>query len=114
MFVLHSQDLVLTSKHKVKQQTSEQQTILEVSVSLLKGQNRLALFMTLVLVNSSQQVHQRSSSFSGSRCQLAGLFRAKDQLDYIQGMGFDCIWITPVVKAMDYTGRLEDGRPSES
>eukprot|EP00931_Biecheleriopsis_adriatica_P080717 TRINITY_DN54061_c0_g1_i1.p1 TRINITY_DN54061_c0_g1~~TRINITY_DN54061_c0_g1_i1.p1 ORF type:complete len:653 (+),score=112.33 TRINITY_DN54061_c0_g1_i1:40-1998(+) len=27
-----------------------------------------------------------------------------DKLDYIQGMGFDCIWITPVVKSMDYTG----------
>jgi len=27
-----------------------------------------------------------------------------DRLDYIEGMGFDCIWITPVVKAMDYTG----------
>ena len=27
-----------------------------------------------------------------------------DKLDYIQGMGFDCIWITPVVKSLDYTG----------
>lgn len=27
-----------------------------------------------------------------------------DQLAYIKGMGFDCIWITPVVKAADYTG----------
>ena len=27
-----------------------------------------------------------------------------DQLDYIEGMGFDCIWITPVVKSLDYTG----------
>ncbi|CAK9087850.1 unnamed protein product [Durusdinium trenchii] len=27
-----------------------------------------------------------------------------DQLDYIQGMAFDCVWITPVVKALDYTG----------
>jgi len=28
-------------------------------------------------------------------------------LDYIQGMGFDCIWITPVVK--NYEGRTKDG-----
>ncbi|CAJ1379396.1 unnamed protein product [Effrenium voratum] len=28
----------------------------------------------------------------------------REQLDYIEGMGFDCIWITPVVKSMDYTG----------
>lgn len=27
-----------------------------------------------------------------------------DKIDYIKGMGFDCIWITPVVKSMDYTG----------
>ena len=27
-----------------------------------------------------------------------------DQLDYIDGMGFECIWITPVVKSLDYTG----------
>lgn len=27
-----------------------------------------------------------------------------DELDYIEGMGFDCIWITPVVKSLDYTG----------
>ncbi|CAE7290773.1 SWA2 [Symbiodinium natans] len=27
-----------------------------------------------------------------------------DRLDYIEGMGFDCIWITPVVKSLDYTG----------
>jgi len=27
-----------------------------------------------------------------------------DKLDYIEGMGFDCIWITPVVKSLDYTG----------
>lgn len=27
-----------------------------------------------------------------------------DKLDYIEGLGFDCIWITPVVKSLDYTG----------
>ncbi|CAK9090085.1 unnamed protein product [Durusdinium trenchii] len=34
-----------------------------------------------------------------------------DQLDYIQGMAFDCVWITPVVKALDYTGALADVDP---
>lgn len=34
-----------------------------------------------------------------------GTFRGIiDNLDYISGMGFDCVWITPVVSSQDYTG----------
>ena len=36
-----------------------------------------------------------------------------DKLDYIQGMGFDCIWITPVVKSLDYTGYFAEEKHSQ-
>ena len=36
-----------------------------------------------------------------------------DKLDYIQGMGFDCIWITPVVKSLDYTGYFAEDTACE-
>lgn len=36
-----------------------------------------------------------------------------DKLDYIEGMGFDCIWITPVVKSLDYTGYFAEDTECE-
>lgn len=39
----------------------------------------------------------------GGRC--GGTFRGiSDKISYINGMGFDCIWITPVIRSADYTG----------
>jgi len=36
-----------------------------------------------------------------------------DKLDYIEGLGFDCIWITPVVKSLDYTGYFAEDTECE-
>lgn len=43
----------------------------------------------------------------GGRC--GGTFQGViDKIDYIKGMGFDCIWITPIIHSADYTGYLAE------
>ena len=45
------------------------------------------------------QIWTKTGKPKGYSCALGWFFRAgiREQLDYIEGMGFDCIWITPVV-----------------
>lgn len=47
-----------------------------------------------------------ASDFSSEPTQGAIASRHCPFTPGIQGMAFDCVWITPVVKALDYTGAL--------